>query len=136
MSETPKNTLTKTQVISMIACTILLLIYITLVTWVFQLEWFTLEWLMRNLEWAVALLAFGCVILFFFPILLGWQLKQKNNQNKQEQDMDAIPIISILSLVFAMILVGEIIKMKKDVRKLAKLSNHLKKDIETLKNKN
>ena len=47
--------------------------------------------------------------------------------------MDAIPIISILSLVFAIILVGEIVKMKKDVRKLSKLSNHLKKDIETLK---
>ena len=41
-----------------------------------KMEWFTLEWLMRNLEWAVGLLAMGCIILFFFPILLGWQLRQ------------------------------------------------------------
>ena len=40
------------------------------------MEWFTLEWLMKNMEWAVGLLVIGCVILFFFPILLGWQLKQ------------------------------------------------------------
>jgi hypothetical protein len=31
---------------------------------------------MINLEWAVGLLAIGCIILFLFPILLGWQLKQ------------------------------------------------------------
>lgn len=35
MSETSKHTVTKTQVISMIACTALLLVYVTLVTWVF-----------------------------------------------------------------------------------------------------
>ena len=35
MDESPKNIVTKTQVISMVACTVLLLIYITLVTWVF-----------------------------------------------------------------------------------------------------
>ncbi len=34
MSETQKESLTKTQVISMIVCTLLLLIYVTLVTWV------------------------------------------------------------------------------------------------------
>ena len=34
MSETQKGSLTKTQVISMIVCTLLLLIYVTLVTWV------------------------------------------------------------------------------------------------------
>ena len=36
------------------------------------MEWFTLEWLMENLEWAVGLLVIGCIILFFFPILLGF----------------------------------------------------------------
>ncbi len=41
-----------------------------------RMEWFTLEWLMKNLEWAVGLLAIGCIILFFFPVLLGWQLRQ------------------------------------------------------------
>jgi len=34
MSQTQKETLTKTQVISMIVCTLLLLVYVTLVTWV------------------------------------------------------------------------------------------------------
>ena len=34
MPEEQKFVLTKTQVISMIACTLLLLVYITLVTWV------------------------------------------------------------------------------------------------------
>jgi hypothetical protein len=34
MSETQKESLTKTQIISMIVCTLLLLIYVTLVTWV------------------------------------------------------------------------------------------------------
>ena len=37
---------------------------------------------MRNLEWAVGLLVVGCIILFFFPILLGWQLKQDENEEK------------------------------------------------------
>ena len=40
------------------------------------MEWLTLEWLMKNLEWAVGLLVFGCIILFLFPVLLGWQLKK------------------------------------------------------------
>ena len=40
------------------------------------MDWLTLEWLMTNLEWAVGLLVVGCVILFFFPVLLGWQLKK------------------------------------------------------------
>jgi len=35
MDDSPKNIVTKTQVISMVVCTILLLIYISLVTWVF-----------------------------------------------------------------------------------------------------
>ena len=34
MSETPKVAVTKTQIISMIICTLLLLVYVTLVTWV------------------------------------------------------------------------------------------------------
>ena len=34
MPETQKNPLTRTQVISMIICTLLLLVYVTIVTWV------------------------------------------------------------------------------------------------------
>ena len=48
-----------------------------------SMEWLTLEWLMRNLEWAVGLLLVGCILLFFFPILLGLQLKQgKDSENE------------------------------------------------------
>tara|TARA_Y100001970_G_scaffold85690_1_gene108069 strand:+ start:4192 stop:4335 length:144 start_codon:yes stop_codon:yes gene_type:complete len=46
------------------------------------MDWFTLEWLMKNLEWAVGLLAFGCIILFFFPVFLGWQLKNSEKNKK------------------------------------------------------
>lgn len=35
MSDPSKTLLTKTQIISMVACTILLVVYITLVTWYF-----------------------------------------------------------------------------------------------------
>ena len=48
-----------------------------------MMEWFTLEWLMNNLEWAVGILIVGCVILFFFPILLGYQLKQKDDTESE-----------------------------------------------------
>tara|TARA_Y100001970_G_C13833814_1_gene651061 strand:- start:190 stop:342 length:153 start_codon:yes stop_codon:yes gene_type:complete len=49
------------------------------------MEWLTLEWLMLNLEWAVGILLLGCIILFFFPILLGWKLKQ--DIEKAEKDI-------------------------------------------------
>ena len=45
--------------------------------------------------------------------------------------MDAIPLISILVLIFAMLSVSEIMKLKKELRKLSKLTGHLKKDIDT-----
>ncbi|MBT3180185.1 MAG: hypothetical protein HOB40_11005 [Candidatus Marinimicrobia bacterium] len=41
-------------------------------------------------------------------------------------------MISILVLVFAMILLGEQIKLKKDVRRLEKLMKHLKNKIKKL----
>jgi len=43
-------------------------------------EWLTLSWLMNHLHWAVGILVVGLVILFFFPILLGLQLKNDSNQ--------------------------------------------------------
>ena len=42
------------------------------------MDWLTLEWLMTNLEWAVGLLAVGCLILFLFPVFLGYDLKKKS----------------------------------------------------------
>ena len=47
--------------------------------------------------------------------------------------MDAIPLISILVLIFAVVLMSEVIKLKKETRKLSKLVGHLKKDIDILK---
>ena len=39
--------------------------------------------------------------------------------------MDALPLISILTLLFAMILISELIKLKKEVRKLNGIVTHL-----------
>ena len=47
--------------------------------------------------------------------------------------MDSFPFISILVLVFAGVIIGEMMKLKKDVRRLTKLSQHLKDDIEKQK---
>ena len=85
------------------------------------------------MEWAVGLLVIGCVILFFFPILLGWQLKQDAKKKEETWRLDAVPLISILVLIFSMILMGEIMKLKKELRKLSKLSGHMKRDIDNLK---
>ena len=40
-------------------------------------EWFNLLWLMKNLHWFILILAIGIIILFFFPLLLGYDLKNK-----------------------------------------------------------
>tara|TARA_A100000164_G_scaffold382165_1_gene439571 strand:+ start:499 stop:648 length:150 start_codon:yes stop_codon:yes gene_type:complete len=40
--------------------------------------------------------------------------------------METIPFISILVLIFSLIIVGEIIKLKKEVRRLSKSYNILK----------
>ena len=47
--------------------------------------------------------------------------------------MDVLPFISILLFLFSMILVSEIIKLKKELRKIKKLTGHIKKDIEKIK---
>jgi len=44
--------------------------------------------------------------------------------------MDSLPMISILILVFAMIILGEHMKLKKEVRRLGNLVKHLKKEID------
>ena len=50
--------------------------------------------------------------------------------------MDALPLISILVLVFSMVILGEHIKLKKEVRKLQKSTKYLKKIIDDLKGNN
>ena len=47
-----------------------------------KMDWLTLDWLMKNLEWAVGLLAVGCIVLFLFPIFLGYDLKKKADQKE------------------------------------------------------
>ena len=75
-----------------------------------------MAWLQDHLNWAIGLLLVGIIILFFFPILLGWQLKKRR---KTEITMnDALPIISILTLVFSLVLISEIFKIKKVQRRL------------------
>ena len=49
--------------------------------------------------------------------------------------MDSLPFISILVLVFAVVMISEMMKLKKEVRRLTKLSQHLKDDIEKQKEK-
>ena len=49
--------------------------------------------------------------------------------------MDVLPYISILVLLFAITLVTEITRLKKEVRKIGRLSKHMLLDIEKLKEK-
>tara|TARA_Y100000994_G_C15686837_1_gene440049 strand:- start:1686 stop:1847 length:162 start_codon:yes stop_codon:yes gene_type:complete len=49
--------------------------------------------------------------------------------------MDVLPFISILVILFAIILITETIRLKKEVRKIVRLNKHMRKDIEMLKEK-
>ena len=51
-----------------------------------QLEWLTVEWLMRNLDWIAIILVFAMLILFLFPVLLGYDLKEKADKMKSKND--------------------------------------------------
>tara|TARA_B110000008_G_C16751465_1_gene476837 strand:+ start:165 stop:299 length:135 start_codon:yes stop_codon:yes gene_type:complete len=44
-------------------------------------------------------------------------------------------MISALTLLFAVVLISEIIKLKKEVRKITKLTKHLSNDLKNLKEK-
>lgn len=48
-------------------------------------DWFTLTWLMDHMGWVVGILGLGLVILFFFPILLGIQLKNDTKNTGDAQ---------------------------------------------------
>ncbi len=50
--------------------------------------------------------------------------------------MNSLPLISVLVLVFSMIILGEHIKLKKEVRKLQKSTKYLKKIINKMKGNN
>jgi len=50
-------------------------------------EWFNIYWLMQNLHWFILLLIVSILILFFFPLLLGHDLKKKA-ENIEEKNID------------------------------------------------
>jgi|TARA_Y100000590_G_scaffold240277_1_gene270183 hypothetical protein len=45
---------------------------------------------------------------------------------------DALPIISTLTLIFSMLLISEIFRLKKEQRRLNKKIDYLRKDIDLL----
>ena len=49
---------------------------------------------------------------------------------------DALPIISILTLVFSMLLISEILKLRKEQRRQNKKMEYLQKDIDKIKDIN
>ncbi len=40
-------------------------------------DWLTIQWLMENLNWIILFLSVSILILFFFPVLLGYDLYKK-----------------------------------------------------------
>ena len=48
-------------------------------------EWLTISCLMNNLHWFILLLAAGIILLFFFPLLLGYDLKNKADKIKDNE---------------------------------------------------
>ena len=47
---------------------------------------------------------------------------------------DALPIISLLTLVFSMLLISEILRLRKEQRRQNKKMKYLQEDIDKLKN--
>jgi len=47
-------------------------------------DWFTIYWLMENLHWFILILIGGIILLFFFPVLLGFDLKNKADKIKKK----------------------------------------------------
>ena len=46
-------------------------------------DWFNLLWLMKNLHWFILILIISIIILFIFPVILGYDLKKKVDENKE-----------------------------------------------------
>ena len=51
-------------------------------------EWFNIMWLMQNLHWFILILGLGILMLFFFPVLLGYDLKQKAQDQTNRDSND------------------------------------------------
>ena len=48
-------------------------------------EWFTIVWLMQNLHWFILLLVISILVLFLFPVLLGYDLKKKADKTTDNE---------------------------------------------------
>jgi len=49
--------------------------------------------------------------------------------------MDALPLIAFLVFIFAMILMSELFKLKREIRKITNITNRLKKEVLEITNK-
>ncbi len=50
-------------------------------------DWITIQWLMTNLDLIVGFLVVSVLMLFFFPVLLGHDLKKKADQIKDKENV-------------------------------------------------
>ena len=49
-------------------------------------SWLTYGWLVENLGVIIGILLISVIILFIFPLLLGYNIKKKINDNIQEEE--------------------------------------------------
>jgi len=47
-------------------------------------DWLTLIWLMENLNWIILFLSISVIILFLFPVILGYDLYDKDKKDKSK----------------------------------------------------
>ena len=46
-------------------------------------EWLTLSWIMKNLNWIILFMSISIIVLFLFPVLLGYDLYDKDKKIKK-----------------------------------------------------
>tara|TARA_B110000438_G_C15485253_1_gene509047 strand:+ start:415 stop:573 length:159 start_codon:yes stop_codon:yes gene_type:complete len=49
-------------------------------------DWFTIQWLMEHLNWIIIFLLISIAILFLFPVLLGYDLYQKDENVTKDDE--------------------------------------------------
>ena len=47
-------------------------------------DWLTLTWIMKNLNWIILSLSISIIVLFLFPVLLGYDLYDKDNKKNED----------------------------------------------------
>ena len=53
-------------------------------------SWFTLQWLMENLNWIIIFLSISTLILFFFPVILGYDLYKEDKDIGDNEELFSI----------------------------------------------